>query len=88
MTHKELIDYYDKLDDNIKNIINDTMFATMNMCSELLNEPIIFNSEEDFSNFRETTLLHLANNEFYDYDTKKWINIDPIIPNSKKYKLN
>lgn len=88
MTHKEIIEYYNKLDNGVKQIINGTIFATMNMCSELVDEPLFFNDEESFKTFRETALLHLGNNEFYDYDSKKWIKLDPIIPVKENNIIN
>ena len=86
MTQKEVIEYYDNLDDNVKIMIDDIMFSTMNVCSELVNEPLYFKDSKDYNNFRETMLYHLLNSECFDIDSKTWIKVNPLIP--QNYALN
>ena len=88
MTIKEVKNYYDNLSEDIKIMIDTIMFSTMNVCSELINEPLFFKNEKDYNNFRETMLYHLLNSECYDYDSKTWVKINSPIPQLSEYILN
>ena len=87
-TRKEVIEYYNDLDDYMKIMIDEIMSSTMNLCSELLNEPLYFKNSEDYDNFRIEMLYHLFNREYYDYDSKKWIKISSPIPQNPEYIIN
>ena len=87
MTYKEVKEYYDSLEENTKIMIDDIMFSTMNVCSELVDEPLNFKESSDYDNFREKMLYHLLNSECYDYDSKEWVSINQPIP-PKEYLLN
>ena len=68
-------EYYKSLDDKTKQLINNVMHSTVDMCNMFNtedNHPIMFYESAAWWAFRMEMLGHMLNDEFYNIRTNKW----------------
>ena len=72
MTRKESKKYFDVLSKEQQDLINKVMHTTMDMCSELIDENIVFPEAVAYKVFKWEMLSHMMDNEYYDFKNKTW----------------
>lgn len=64
--------YYQSLPKEQQDLITNVMLVTMDMCSELLKENIIFPEYMAYHVFKLKMLSHMLEDEYFDFKNKNW----------------
>lgn len=64
--------YYRSLPKEQQDIIMNVMLTTIDMCSELLEENIVFPESMAYRVFKLEMLSHMLEDEYFDFKNKNW----------------
>ena len=64
--------YYQSLPKEQQDLIMNVMLTTMDMCSQLIEEDIVFPESMAYRAFRLEMLSHMLEDEYFDFKNKKW----------------
>lgn len=65
--------YYKSLDEKTKDLFTKVMMTTMDICSEMVGEPIYFMESAAYTNMKYQVAQHIVKDEVYNFNEKKWI---------------
>ena len=65
-------DYLQNLPEDQQDLIDRVMLSTIDMCSEMIGEDIIFTESAMYRAFKWEMLGHMLQDEYYDFKNKVW----------------
>lgn len=68
--------YYKSLSEEQQKLAKDVMMSTMDVISEILDEPIVFTESVAYKAMIYEVFGHMIENEYYDHKNKVWKKYD------------
>lgn len=65
-------EYFRSLPKERQELIDNVMLSTMDMCSEMTDQPIAFHETAAYQSLKWEMLGHMLNKEYYDHSDKTW----------------
>lgn len=65
-------EYLRSLPQEQQELLKNIIYTTIDMCSEIMGEPIIFPEAVAYKVFVWETLSHVLKNEYFDFESKTW----------------
>lgn len=69
-------EYLRSLPQEQQELLKNTIYTTIDMCSEIMGEHIAFPEAVAYKVFAWETLSHVLKNEYFDFESKTWKKYD------------